>query len=76
MAPDGRRIAYASEDVDFDLVAISEDGRRQQKRSRQGATNSIPRGLQTVTSSRLSPTEAVLSRSGREVATDNGNARS
>ena len=26
-SPDGRRIAYASEDVDFDLVAIAEDGR-------------------------------------------------
>ena len=31
MAPDGRRLAYASEEVDFDLVAISEDGHRQQK---------------------------------------------
>lgn len=30
-SPDGRRLAYASEDVDFDLVAIAEDGRLQPK---------------------------------------------
>ncbi len=30
-SPDGRRIAYASEEVDFDLVAISEDGQVQRK---------------------------------------------
>jgi Tol biopolymer transport system component len=30
-SPDGRRIAYSSEEVDFDLVAISEDGRTQSR---------------------------------------------
>jgi hypothetical protein len=30
-SPDGQRIAYASEEVDFDLVAISEDGRTQSR---------------------------------------------
>jgi Tol biopolymer transport system component len=30
-SPDGQHIAYASEEVDFDLVAISEDGRTQSR---------------------------------------------
>jgi Tol biopolymer transport system component len=30
-SPDGRRIAYASEEVDFDLVAIGGDGRTQRR---------------------------------------------
>ena len=28
-SPDGRRLAYASEEVDFDLIALAEDGRSQ-----------------------------------------------
>jgi Tol biopolymer transport system component len=30
VSPDGRRIAYASEEVDFDLISISDDGRTRQ----------------------------------------------